>query len=84
MSPSESVGRSAPDPSPAPHLDTSRLCPRCPDTPLQTRGLQEHIPMLKVNLHSVHTAFRLEILPLFYKDSNRDFREILPSVKKPQ
>lgn len=40
--------------------------------------------MLKINLHSVQTAFRLEILPLFYNDSNRDFREILPSVKKPQ
>lgn len=70
-----SVHSSPLDPlSPTPGLDTSRQCPQRPNTLLWTHGLQEHVLILKINLHSVHTVLCLKILPLFYNDSNRDQR----------
>lgn len=51
-------------PSPIPRLDTSCRCPRRPNTALQASGCQERALTLKINLHSAHTVFRVEILPL--------------------
>lgn len=77
------AGMSTPAPAPPPpRLDTSHRRPRRPNGALQTPGCQERVLTLKIDLHRAHAVLRLEILPLFYNDSDRDFGEIPPAAKK--